>query len=203
MDTSVDITVVGEGAVLAAPDTLRLHAGVEVRRVSAAEAYTAVRAAAARLGEALRQEGVAAEDVRTVELSLGPDYEAYPKVAGYRAAQGVEIVVRDLGRADRLIDTVAGVGEEARLNGLAFEVSDPSGPLREARTRAFRDAADKAAQYAELAGRPLGRVVSVREAVDRGPQPLVTMAAAAETAPSLSPGRETLTVTVEVGYDFA
>lgn len=200
----MDITVVGEGTVLAAPDILRLHAGVEVRRASAAESFTAARAAAARLAGALRQEGIAAEDVRTTELSLGPEYEAYPKVAAYRTAQGVEVVVRDLARADRIIDTVAGIGEEARLNGVAFEVSDPAGPLREARTSAFRDAADKAAQYAGLAGRPLGRVVSVSEEVKGGPQPLpVAATMAAETSASISPGRQTLTVTVRLGYDFA
>ncbi|MGN9839615.1 SIMPL domain-containing protein [Nonomuraea sp. H19] len=199
----MDITVVGEGAVLAAPDILRLHAGVEVRRASAAESFAAARAAAARLAEALRQAGIAAEDVRTTELSLGPEYEAYPKVAAYRAAQSVEVVIRDLAQADRIIDTVAGVGEEARLNGVAFELSDPAGVLREARIRAFRDAAAKAGQYAELAGRPLGRVVSVSEDVKSGPQPLTMAAAAAETSASISPGRQTLTVTVQVGYEFA
>ncbi|SDH99780.1 SIMPL domain-containing protein [Nonomuraea jiangxiensis] len=199
----MDITVVGEGAVLAAPDILRLHAGVEVRRASAAEAFTAVRAAAARLAEALSRAGVAAQDVRTVELSLGPEYEAYPKVTAYRAAQGVEVVVRDLSRADHVIDTVAGVGEEARLNGLAFELSDPSVPLREARTRAFRDAAAKAAQFAELAGRPLGRVVSVKEELRGGPVPMRAALEVADTKASVSPGRQTLSVTVEVGYDFA
>ncbi|TMR07567.1 DUF541 domain-containing protein [Nonomuraea turkmeniaca] len=200
----MDITVIGEGSVLAGPDILRLHAGVEVRRASAAESFTAVRAAAARLADALSQVGIAAEDVRTVELSLGPEYETYPKVAAYRAAQGVEVVIRDLTQADRVIDTVAGVGEEARLNGVAFELSDPADQLKDARTRAFRDAAAKAAHYAELAGRPLGGVVSVSEDVRGGPQPLRTMAvAAADAGASISPGRQTLTVTVQVGYDFA
>jgi uncharacterized protein YggE len=200
----VDITVVGEGTVLAAPDVLRLNAGVEVRRPSASESFTAVRAAAARLAEALRQAGIEAQDVRTVDLSLGPEYEAYPKVSAYRAAQGVEVVVRDLSRADAIIDTVAGVGEEARLNGVAFEISDPATTLKQARERAFRDAAAKAAQYAELAGRPLGRVVSVKEEVRGGPQPLSVMAAsAAESGASISPGRQGLSVTVEIGYDFA
>ncbi|GAA1750779.1 SIMPL domain-containing protein [Nonomuraea bangladeshensis] len=204
-DAIVDITVVGEGAVLAAPDVLRLYAGVEARRQSAAEAFTAARAAAARLAGALREEGVADEDVRTVELSLGPEYESYPKVSAYRAAQGVEVVVRDLARADRVIDTVAGVGEEARLNGMAFEVSDPAAALAEARTRAFRDAAAKAARYAELAGRPLGRVASVAEDVrGGGPQPLTFAAAGvAEDRSSLAPGRQSLAVTVRVGYEFA
>lgn len=198
----MDITVVGEGTVAAAPDVMRLHAGVEVRRSSAAEAFAAVRAAAAKLGEALRRAGIAAHDLRTTELSLGPEYEVYPRVAAYRAAQGVEAVVRELARADRVIDTVAGVGEEARLNGVAFELSDPAGALSDARDRAFADAAAKAGQYARLSGRALGRVVSVSEEVERGPQPMRLAAATMEVQDSVSPGRETLTVLVRVGYAF-
>lgn len=194
------ITVVGEGAVTAAPDVMRLNAGVEVRRASAGEAFTAVRHAAARLAEALRAAGITAGDVRTTELSLGPEYEVYPKIAGYRAAQGVEAVVRDLSAADRVIDTVAGVGEEARLNGVTFEVSDPGQALVQARARAFADAAARAGQYAELAGRPLGQVVSVTEEVRSGPQPL--MLAAAEAKDSVSPGSATLSVAVRVVYAF-
>ncbi len=198
---STDITVVGEGAVAAAPDVMRLQAGVEVRRRSAAEAFAEVRAAAARLTEALRGAGIAGEDLRTTELSLGPEYDAYPQVSAYRAAQGVEAVIRDLARADQVIDVVAGVGEEARLNGVAFEVSDPAAVLRQARDRAFADAAAKAAQYAELAGRGLGGVVSVSEGIEQGPQPLRVTAAMEDTR-SVSPGRQTLTVVVRVGYRF-
>lgn len=196
------IAVAGEGAVSAAPDVMRLNTGVEVRKTSAAEAFAAVRTAAARLTEALKEAGIAPEDLRTSELSLGPEYEVYPKVAAYRAAQGVEALVRDLSRADRVIDTVAAVGEEARLNGVSFELSDPAGVLEEARVRAFRDAAAKAAQYAELAGRPLGRVVSVTEELRGGPQPLAFAALAADEKASISPGRQTLSIGVRVVYAF-
>ncbi|MEV0344515.1 SIMPL domain-containing protein [Nonomuraea sp. NPDC050680] len=196
------IAVAGEGAVSAAPDVMRLNAGVEVRRTSAAEAFAAVRAAAVRLTQALTGAGLAPEDLRTSELSLGPEYEVYPKVAAYRAAQGVEALVRDLPRADRVIDTVAAVGEEARLNGVSFELSDPTAALAEARERAFRDAAAKAAQYAELAGRPLGGVISVTEELTGGPQPMVFAALAADEKASISPGRQTLSIGVRVVYAF-
>jgi hypothetical protein len=196
------IAVAGEGSVDAVPDVMRLSAGVEVRRASAAEAFAEVRAAAARLAGVLRQAGVAERDLRTTELSLGPEYDAYPKVAAYRAAQGVEAVVRDLTRADRVIDAVAGVGEEARLGGVAFELSDPAGALAAARARAFADAAAKAEQYAGLAGRPLGRVVSVSEEAVGGPRPLEYATMAAADSGSVSPGRQALTVGVRVVYAF-
>lgn len=198
-DDTVSITVIGTGSADAAPDVMRLQAGVEVRARSAAEAFAAARAAAARLAGALGGAGIAPHDLRTTELSLGPEYEAYPKVSAYRAAQGVEAVVRDLERADHVIDTVAGVGEEARLHGIAFEVSDPEAALAAAREAAFRQAAARAAQYAGLAGRPLGRVVSISEELQSSPVPMARTMAAED---SVRPGRQAMHVTVRVGYAF-
>ncbi|MFI6477825.1 SIMPL domain-containing protein [Nonomuraea sp. NPDC050663] len=201
--THEQITVVGEGAITAAPDLMRLMAGVEVRRATPGEAFSASRTAAAKLTKTLVEAGIDAVDLRTNELSLGPEYEAYPKVAGYRAAQGVEAVIRDLSRADEIIDTVAGVGEEVRLNGVAFELSKPDEVLEKARERAFGNAAAKAAQYASLAERRLGRVVSVSEEVNGPPQPLMAAAEAFDAKGSVSPGRQTISVTVRVVYGFA
>ncbi|GAA4043129.1 SIMPL domain-containing protein [Nonomuraea soli] len=201
--THEQITVVGEGAITAAPDLMRLMAGVEVRRATPGEAFSASRTAAAKLTRTLVEAGIDAKDLRTNELSLGPEYEAYPKVAGYRAAQGVEAVIRDLVRADEIIDTVAGVGEEVRLNGVAFELSQPDQVLEKARERAFGNAAAKAGQYATLAGRRLGRVVSVSEEVNSPPQPLMAAAESFDAKGSVSPGRQTISVTVRVVYGFA
>lgn len=201
--THEQITVVGEGAISANPDVMRLTTGVEVRRDSASAAFRDSRKAAAKLTKALREAGIDADDLRTNELSLGPEYETYPKIAGYRAAQGVEAVVRDLSQADKVIETVAGVGEEARLNGIAFELSDPAKALAAARARAFKQAKAKAEQYAKLAGRPLGQVVSVSEEVQGGPQPMMMAAGMMEDKASISPGRQTISVSVRVVYGFA
>ncbi|MBE1561631.1 SIMPL domain-containing protein [Nonomuraea africana] len=201
-ETRNRISVVGEGVVSAAPDVMRLSAGVEVRAASAGEAFKAVRAGAAKLTAALVAAGVAAKDLRTNELSLGPEYEAYPKVSGYRGAQGVEAVVRDLNQADRIIDAAVAVGEDVRLNGISFEVSDPGALLEAARAAAFRDAQAKARQFAELAGRRLGEVVLVSDEVTGGPQPLTFAGAVAEDRSSVSPGRQNLSVNVRVVYSL-
>lgn len=195
--------MVGEGAVYTAPDVMRLLAGVEVREAGPGEAFAASRRAAARLTGALLAAGIAETDLRTGELSLGPEYEAYPEVSGYRAAQGVEAVVRELDKADTIINAVAEVGEEIRLNGLVFEVSEAGQALETARARAFADAAAKAAHYAGLAGRPLGRVVSIGEESGAPPQPLTAVAEAMRADGSISPGRQRLTVAVRVVYGFA
>ncbi|MFI6497253.1 SIMPL domain-containing protein [Nonomuraea typhae] len=201
MDTaSQQITVIGQGAISAVPDMMRLNAGVEVHKAGAGEAFAAVRVAAARLTRALVEGGVAANDLRTSDLSLGPEYSAYPKVSGYRAAQGVAVVIRDLSQADRIIDLVASIGEEARLNGVSFDVSDPVGPLRQARDRAFQDARAKAEQYAQLSGRPLGQVVGITEVMEPPPMPMLLSAPAEQS--SISPGELNVAVALRVSYSF-
>ncbi|GIH28835.1 hypothetical protein Aph01nite_71450 [Acrocarpospora phusangensis] len=197
------ITVTGHGNVSAPPDLMRLQAGVEVRRATAGEAFKAARTAAAKLTKALLAAGLAQKDLRTSELSLGPEYDNYPKIVGYRATQGVEAIVRDLASADKVIDAAAGVGEEARLNGISFEISDQDAIVVAARAEAFRDAAAKARQYAKLSGRRLGDIVSVVEegGHDRGPIPFHGVAAMADKA-SISPGQQAVGVTVRVVYEL-
>ncbi len=196
------ITVIGNGAVSAAPDRMRLQAGVEVRRASAGAAFGDARKAAAKLRAALLGAGVDEDDLRTSEISLGPEYDDYPKVAGYRAGQGVEVLVRNLDRADRVVDAVASAGEEARLSGISFEIGDPARALAAAREAAYKDAAAKARQYARLAGRRLGRVVSVHEDGEgRAPIPFegVHLMAADK---SISPGRQSVGVNVTVVFQL-
>ncbi len=194
------VAVVGHGTVSTAPDVMRLSAGVEVRGATAGKAFAAARGAAARLTNALIKAGVSVDDLTTNELSLGPEYETYPKVSGYRAAQGVEAIVRDLSKADRIIDAVAAIGEEVRLNGVSFEVSDPAKVMEGARAAAFKDAAIKAKQYAALAGRRLGEVVEISEEITGGPAPMMFTGALAQDKASVSPGRQTLGVNVRVVY---
>ncbi|MEU7891618.1 SIMPL domain-containing protein [Nonomuraea sp. NPDC049152] len=194
------VAVVGQGAVSAAPDVMRLSAAVELRRATAGEAFAAARAAAVTLTAALVKAGVSADDLTTNELSLGPEYETFPKVSGYRGAQGVEAIVRDLSKADRIIDAAAAAGEEVRLNGITFEVSNPGRAMEAARAAAFKDAGIKAKQYAALAGRQLGEVVEITEEVTGGPVPMTFAGSLAQDKASVSPGRQTLGINVRVVY---
>ncbi|MDP9845269.1 SIMPL domain-containing protein [Streptosporangium lutulentum] len=200
-DRKSRITVRGEGSHSSAPDVMRLNVGVEVRRPTAGAAFAEARKVAAALTQVLVKAGIEAKDLRTNALSLGPEYENYPKVVGYRATQGVEALVRDIGSADRVVDAVGSMSEDVRLNGISFEVSDDGAALRAARDAAFVDARARAEQYAGLAGRELGRVVTITE--EDVSRPVVLMAAAKfEDGGSISPGRQTITVNVQVVYQL-
>ncbi|MGC5013865.1 SIMPL domain-containing protein [Streptosporangium sp. DT93] len=194
------IAVMGEGVISVTPDVMRLDTGVEVRRPTASEAFTAARTAADALTRALLAAGVAARDLRTDELSLGPEYKEYPTVSGYRAAQGVEAIIRNIDSADDVVDAVAAVGEAVRLNGVSFEVSDNRVPLKAAREIAFRDAQLRAVQYARLAGRRLGIPLEISEQSVTPPTPRFS-AASADKA-SISPGRRNVSVSVKLVYEL-
>jgi uncharacterized protein YggE len=194
---ATELTVVGRGTVQTTPDVMRLNVGVEVRKDRAGDAFAAVKAAAARLSDALLAAGVAASDLRTNGLSLGAEYEKYPKVVGYRASQGVEALVHDLSKADAVVDAVAAVGEEVRLNGISFEISKAESLVKAARAAAYDDALAKARQYAALTGHEVGRVVKLEEEGDGSPSRF----ALAEKS-SISPGHGSVTVAVRAVYEL-
>ncbi|MFF0306053.1 SIMPL domain-containing protein [Streptosporangium sp. NPDC004379] len=196
------VTVTGEGELLVTPDVMRLNAGVEVRADTPGQAFSEARQAAAKLTQALLDAGVDPKDLRTTELSLAPVYDDYPKIAGYRAAQGVEVVVRDLDNADKVVDTIVSVGPEARLNGVSFELSDNGAALRAARNRAFADAKARAQQYAGLAGGTLGDVITIREQDVTPPRPIMFAAAGVADRSSISPGQQNVSVHVQVVYSM-
>ncbi|GAA3844417.1 SIMPL domain-containing protein [Sphaerisporangium flaviroseum] len=197
MSELAEAAVSGRGSVRATPDVMHLNVGVEVRREKAGEAFAAVKAAAHKLTEVLLAAGVAGSDLRTNDLSLGAEYEKYPKVVGYRASQGAEVLVRDLSKADAIVDAVAAVGEEVRLNGISFQVSKVAALVRAAREAAYKDALAKARQYAKLTGRRLGRIVKLEEDGDSSPS---RFAAAEKT--SINPGQGSISVAIRAVYEL-
>ncbi|MGW7480961.1 SIMPL domain-containing protein [Nonomuraea muscovyensis] len=194
-----EITVVGKGSVSAAPDAMRLYVGVEVHKGRAAEAFAAVKSARAKLTEALASAGIAGSDMQTSGLGFGADYHQDGiKVAGYQASQNVEVLLRDLSKADAVVDAVAAVGEEVRINGISFEVSKVQPLVAKARAAAYRDALVRAQEYAALSGRKLGRVVKLEEESDT---PTSRFALAADQS-FISPGQGAVTVTVRAVYEL-
>ncbi|MEV7971499.1 SIMPL domain-containing protein [Sphaerisporangium sp. NPDC088356] len=192
-----ELTVTGRGSIKTTPDLMRLSVGVEARRAKAGEAFAAVKKGAAKLAEVLMAAGVAKSDLRTNDLSLGTEYDKFPKVVGYRASQGLEALVRDLSKADEIVDAVVAVGEEARLNGISFGVSKTVALVRAARAAAYKDALAKAQQYATLTGCGLGRVVKLEEEGDTSPSRF-----ALAEKDSINPGQGSVTISVRVVYEL-
>ncbi|WP_254705716.1 SIMPL domain-containing protein [Streptomyces vilmorinianum] len=201
------ITVTGSGRAAGAPDLAVLSVGVEATRKTAKEAMEAQRVAAEALLAALRKQSVADRDIRTDSLSLSPVHtytaDGQSKVTGYRAGQSFSAKIRDIDKAGQVIGAVTdATGDAGRINGVAFDIADPSALRAKARETAHKDAHDKAAQHARLSGHRLGRLVSLTESEGMRPgRPAPEMPADAPGVP-LAPGEIEEQVTVTAVYEL-
>ncbi|MFD5322398.1 SIMPL domain-containing protein [Streptomyces sp. NPDC127092] len=203
------VTVSGSGRAAAAPDLAALSVGVEATRKTAKEALAAQSAAAKALVEALHAQGIAERDIRTESLSLSPVYTQSPegesKVTGYQAGQTFSVKVRDIDRTGQIIGAVnEATGDAGRINGVVFDVADPTRLRAKAREAAYRDAHDKAAQHARLSGHRLGRLVSLTEGESSRPGPGAVPSAPADGGEGvpLAPGEIEEHVTVTAVFEL-
>lgn len=204
------ITATGTGRVTGQPDTLRATVGVEVRRDRVDDALTAANDAAQQVIDTLTGEGVAEQDIQTVDVSVRPEYGdqtdgSQPRITGYVATNLLQVRLSDLAGAGAVLDTaVRAAGDAARLQGVSFSLEDNQELVRAARERAFADARTTAEQYAELAGVELGGLVSVAE-ISSAPPPaadVATEAFAGDSAVPIQPGQQQVSVSVTTVWSF-
>ena len=76
--------------------------------------------------------------------------------------------------------------------------------MKDARTRAFDDAKDRAEQYAQLSGLTLGKVISISESAghDAAVPPPTPMPRAAMEAVPLEPGQQSVGFSVTVIWEL-
>lgn len=205
------ITVAGLGEASAVPDVAVLSIGVEVTEKSVARAREAAATAATAVLESMRANGVAERDIRTTGLQLHPQYDysrnAAPKIVGYVASHQLSVKVRAMDALSRVVDgAVLAGGDSARLQGITFEVDDPSALLASARRNAIADARLRADTYAAAAGVSVGKVLAISEVEEREPAPRM-MAARAESMKMadtpIEPGESTISVRVTVRFALA
>ena len=161
------VTVVGEGTQNATPDNALISLGVSVRRGSAGDALNAANVEMASLLKAIKAEGVADGDIQTTGLSIYQDTQ-YGAV-GYRAANSATVKIHHLSNVGGVITAAQkSVGDDIQLNGITLQLSDNTNQLKGARQSAMTAAAARAKEWANLAGRHLGKVLSVSEVVSSG-----------------------------------
>lgn len=219
------VTVVGVGRATSASDLARVVVGVEVTRDDVRTAFDDASAAMNDVTEALRAEGVDDADLRTDDLSVRerrddrrppPDepVEEAPETAEpetvvdvvYVVANVVEVTIRDVDRAGELIAVaVEAGGDDARVQRFRLAVDDETEVLDEARAAAFGDAQARAEQYADLAGRELGTLVSVSEVIGTPgptatPEPVEVADDAA--APPVEPGEQETEVRIQAIWEL-
>ena len=161
------VTVVGEGTQNATPDNALISLGVSVRRSTAGDALNAANVEMTSLLKAVKGEGVQDVDIQTTGISIYQDTQ-YGAV-GYRAANTANVKIHHIANVGTVIAAAQkAVGDDIQLNGISLQLSDNTSQLKGARQAAMTAAAARAKEWANLAGRHLGKVLSVSEIVSGG-----------------------------------
>jgi hypothetical protein len=115
--------------------------------------------------DALTAAGVDASGIQTSNFSIGPYFDDYPTVAGYRTELSYRVTMREVDGVGSVLAKAIDVGgDDVRASGVRFE-ADPEGLVGPARTKAWADAKSRAEALAGLAGEQLGDVLDVHEKV--------------------------------------
>jgi uncharacterized protein len=203
-DYPAAISVTGEAQLSVPPDIAFVDAGVATDAKTAREASEANNTAMTKVFAALKAANIDARDVQTSRLSLQPQYapnRAGPSpITGYRASNRVTVRIHEVSKVAGVIDTLVGAGAND-IGNVAFEASQASKLLDDARTQAIADARRKAEIYAKAAGVALGAPLSISEGGP--PQPVFRSKIVAGMAAAPTPiaqGEETLSVSVSVTW---
>jgi uncharacterized protein len=205
-DNPRQVTVVGSGHVQGVPDTLTADVGIEftARDVTAAMDQTNNRQQA--VIDALANAGVDRKDISTTDVSLQPQYDnAGGAITGYRAANSIRVKIHPAGTASRLLAVIVGTGGDAtRINSVSYSIADDSQLVKDARAHAFADAKDRAAQYAQLSGLGLGKILSVSETSGGGAPPTGMPAprGGMQASVPLEPGQQTVSFSVTAVWEL-
>jgi hypothetical protein len=204
------LTVRGHGRATLPADAADVTLGLELVRPTAAEARDAAAEAMGGIVAAVRGAGVPDDDVRTTDLSLGPEVEyrpdGAPRRVGFRLTNRIAIRLHDTGRVADVVDRAIAAGATS-LDGVSFRVLDDAAARRSALAAAVEDARGAAEALAAAAGVLLGAVRAVREADTGGPRPVAARMAMLETTAAadtpLLAGTSEVGATVEVTWDLA
>jgi uncharacterized protein len=176
------VFVGADGKFEAVPDTAFLQFTIAAQESSSDAAYAKAAAAAERMRQALRANGV---DPKTAELghySLQPMYDYRTpkrKIVGYRVTSSVTLKLKDFTKVGPLTQALSAI-EETENQSINYTLENIEAAKQKAVEDAFQKAKSSAATVAKAGGRTLGDLsyasVDTFEQV-HPPVPMMTMRA--------------------------
>ena len=203
------ISVRGNGIVSAKPDMVNLQVGVQIQNVSLDTAQAEAATKADAIVNQLKAAGIEEKDISTAQYNVEPvmNYRENqpPTVTGFRVTNIMNVKVRDITKAGKLIDDMVKSGANT-IYGLSFSFSDPTAVMKQAREQAMNDAKAKAQELASLGGVALGAPIVIDDAGANVPPVIMeqamgrSMDSAVASAPPINPGQQEIRVDVTVIY---
>lgn len=191
-----------------APEYARVSAGVVSRADTAQTAMRDNARAMAAVFAALREAGVAEEDMQTSQLSVSPVYadrretgRAELNIIGYEARNTVTARVNDTSRTGAAIDAMVGAGAN-NINNVTFGSDNTDAAMDEARRQAIANLLAKAELFADAADFELCGIRRMGEVHMGSPQPVMMRASFAEDAAATPVAAGQLTLSASVNADF-
>ncbi|MFA6227340.1 MAG: SIMPL domain-containing protein [Candidatus Paceibacterota bacterium] len=220
------IVVSGKGEVVVKPDIATVSFTVTEENLDVGIAQDTVNKTVAKVLTYVKAQGVDEKDLKTTSYNIYPRYEyvnkanqildcsIYPNcysgkrvVAGYSVSQGIEIKIRDLTKAGKI---VSGLGEFGikDMSGLNFSVDKQDEITKQARDLAIADARADAEKIAKGLGVKLVKVTAFSESgnypiyYDRAVMSAAPMMAKDVSEAVLPAGENTITSNVSITYEI-
>lgn len=204
-------TVTGEGKATAVPDIAIVNVGVTAQSTTVKSAQKELNTKIDAMTKSIKQLGIDTKDVKTTNYSINPRYDyqsSVQRIIGYDAQSSLTIKVRDMDKANDVIDTATANGAN-QVGGISFDSDDRTKAENEAREQAVADAKKKAEVASKTAGFTLGRIVNYSEGSNNeSPRPemfakSMTIASGDRAVASpIEPGSNEITIRVSLSYEL-
>ncbi len=205
------ITVEGRGEIQTVPDVAQLSLGVTTGIQPTAEAATKKLSNSFNaVLKAVKAEGIKAEDIKTTNLNINPQYDynnGRRTLRGFEASESIQVKIRDFSKISNVLGKTVLEGVN-QVGGISFVVDDPDELQEEAQEKAIEDARDNAKNLAKALGVRLGKVKSFTSSKSGGDQPPIYARAelldsvGGEDGPPVEAGSQEIISTVTITYEI-
>ena len=168
------ISVSGQAKKFVRPDIGQINFSVLAQADDVSKAETEATNKIKKVIEALKEAGIAENDIKATNYSISPRYgrtkaisNIYPPdipsdIIGYEVSQNLEVKIRDTKKTGEIISKVAGAGAN-QIGGLSFTIEKPEVVQAELRKQAIEDAKKNARELEKDLGMRLGKIISFNE----------------------------------------
>ena len=162
------ITVTGSASVTLKADYARISVGVSSKAATVEQAANENNAAIFAVIDALKEAGVAEEDIATSNYSVYAEYDyasfGGQKLTGYNVTNQLTVIIRDMAHIGATLDKATAAGANNIYN-IEFLSTKADEAQDEATVYAVQDAMRRAKLLASAAGLNLGGIKSISDTV--------------------------------------
>ena len=186
------------------PDRATISMGVQTRAATAAKASADNAVKQRAVIDAIRAQGIAADQISTVNYNLNAEQvynpqagDKSPGVTGYVATNTVRVEVKKVDQVGTLIDAAIAKGAN-EVNSLDFHSSAPDSLRRVALADAYKQALADATVLAQASGCQLGELMELTTVgtSSQGPRPMYRLQQLVASNTPINAGETSLNVSI-------